>query len=433
MIHCLAQELNSTLSGTTPGSFLSDLGERIYFPKGIIAQSAEAKKLGKKANATIGMTLKDGKPVVLPSVQKEFPGFSATEIVAYETTSGNQAVRELWKTEIVRKNPLLANKSFSLPVVVPGLTAGISIMCDMFLPEGETLLLANPSWDNYALVAEARRNAHIGQFELFRDGKIDIASLKAALRKEAKTGKVRILLNFPQNPSGYSPLVSEAAQIIDAIRETAENGCKVFVISDDAYFGFAYEDGIEKQSLFAYLADLHENVFAVKIDGPTKEDYVWGLRCGFLTFAGKGLTEAHYDALIKKLMGLIRSSVSCSTTISQSLVSKIYAAPDLPAQKAEYFTMLKRRYQKVRAFVDEKKGHPVLEALPFNSGYFMSFRCNGINAEALRVKLLEERQIGTIAIDVRTLRIAFASIDEDLIDAVYTEVYAVAEKLRDEK
>ena len=57
MIHRLAQELNSTLSGTAPGSFLSDLGERIYFPKGIIAQSAEAKKLGKKANATIGMTL----------------------------------------------------------------------------------------------------------------------------------------------------------------------------------------------------------------------------------------------------------------------------------------------------------------------------------------------------------------------------------------
>jgi aspartate/methionine/tyrosine aminotransferase len=303
----------------------------------------------------------------------------------------------------------------------------------MFLPEGETLILADPSWDNYALVAETRRNARISQFELFRDGGIDIASFKTALKKEAITGKVRVLLNFPQNPSGYSPLVAEAVQIVDAIREIAESGCKVLVISDDAYFGFAYEDGIERQSLFAYLANIHENVFAVKIDGPTKEDYVWGLRCGFLTFAGKGLTEAHYDALIKKLMGLIRSSVSCSTTISQSLVSKIYADPKLRAQKAEYFAMLKKRYQKVRAIVDAKKGHPVLDALPFNSGYFMSFRCKGINAETLRVKLLEERQIGTIAIDERTLRIAFSSIDEHLLDAVYSDVYTVAESLYNEK
>lgn len=47
MINPLAQELNDALKGTTPGELLSDVGTRLYFPKGIIAQSAEAKKLGK--------------------------------------------------------------------------------------------------------------------------------------------------------------------------------------------------------------------------------------------------------------------------------------------------------------------------------------------------------------------------------------------------
>ena len=46
MLTPLAIELNKTLAGTTPGELLSDLGARLYFPKGIIAQSAEAKKLG---------------------------------------------------------------------------------------------------------------------------------------------------------------------------------------------------------------------------------------------------------------------------------------------------------------------------------------------------------------------------------------------------
>ena len=43
MVNELAQELNDALAGTTAGSLLSDMGRRLYFPKGIIAQSGEAK------------------------------------------------------------------------------------------------------------------------------------------------------------------------------------------------------------------------------------------------------------------------------------------------------------------------------------------------------------------------------------------------------
>ena len=69
-INPLAEELNAALSQSIAGRLLSDLGTRIYFPKGIIAQSAEAKKLGKTANATIGMAVKNGAPVVLSSLRE---------------------------------------------------------------------------------------------------------------------------------------------------------------------------------------------------------------------------------------------------------------------------------------------------------------------------------------------------------------------------
>ena len=72
MINPLAQELNSSLHGTVPGEMLSDLGLRLFFPKGIIAQGAEAKKLGKLANATIGMAVSNESPLILPTIQKEF-------------------------------------------------------------------------------------------------------------------------------------------------------------------------------------------------------------------------------------------------------------------------------------------------------------------------------------------------------------------------
>ena len=434
MLHFLAQELNDILKGTSVDALLSDLGRRMYFPKGIIAQSGEAKKYGKKANATIGITVNDGLPVWLPAVQRQLPSFSSSESVAYAPTAGNPQLRELWKIKLVAKNPDLLKKSFSMPVVVPGLTAGISYICDLFLDEGQNLLACDPSWDNYALITEARRNASLKQFQMFwgdgYEGGFNIDAFREAINEEAsENGTVRIILNFPQNPSGYSATAEEAKQICEILTECAETGAKILVMCDDAYFGLDYEDNIEKQSLFAYLADIHENILAVKIDGPTKEDYVWGFRCGFLTFGCKGFTEEQYDALVKKLMGVIRSSVSCCATPSQTILLKAFSDPKIEEEKAEFRTILEGRYRRARNFLNTKKGHPVLTPMPFNSGYFMSLRCNGVDAEELRQKLLHEYEIGTIAIDSKTLRIAFSSLDKRDIEPTYQTIYEVAEEL----
>lgn len=428
MINPLAQELNDALKGTTPGGLLSDVGTRLYFPKGIIAQSAEAKKLGKTANGTIGTTVVEGKPIMLPSIKKYVPDLTSSELVGYAPTAGNPDLRAMWKESIIRKNPLLKDKKFSLPVVVPGLTAGISYLADLFLDETKPLVAADPSWDNYVLIAEARRNAKFVQFKMFKDGKFNIEGLKETMQKQAESGSVRILLNFPQNPSGYSPTSGEAKQLVSIVKEIAEKGAKVMVWCDDAYFGLNYEDNIEKQSLFAYLCDLHENVLAAKIDGPTKEDFAWGFRTGFITFGCKGLSDAQYEALVKKLMAAIRSSVSCAATPSQSLILKAASDGKLEEEKAEFRKILERRYKLVRDFVSTHESK-FIKPLPFNSGYFMSFDTMSIDAEKLRQKLLNDRGIGTISIDVKTLRVAFSSLDEEKINIVYQAIYDIADEL----
>lgn len=428
MINPLAQELNDALKGTTPGELLSDVGTRLYFPKGIIAQSAEAKKLGKTANGTIGTTVVEGKPIMLPSIKKYVPDLTSSELVGYAPTAGNPDLRAMWKESIIRKNPLLKDKKFSLPVVVPGLTAGISYLADLFLDETKPLVAADPSWDNYVLIAEARRNAKFVQFKMFKDGKFNIEGLKETMQKQAESGSVRILLNFPQNPSGYSPTSDEAKQLVSIVKEIAEKGAKVMVWCDDAYFGLNYEDNIEKQSLFAYLCDLHENVLAAKIDGPTKEDFAWGFRTGFITFGCKGLSDAQYEALVKKLMAAIRSSVSCAATPSQSLILKAASDGKLEEEKAEFRKILERRYKLVRKFVSTHESK-FIKPLPFNSGYFMSFDTMSIDAEKLRQKLLNDRGIGTISIDAKTLRVAFSSLDEEKINIVYQAIYDVADEL----
>ena len=258
MINELAKELNNTLSGTTAGALLSDMGLRLYFPNGIIAQGGEAAKSASFANGTIGMAVANGTPIELDTYKKSMPDFNSRETVAYAKTAGNPDLRKIWKEKIIEKNPSLKDKTFSLPILVPGLTAVLSYTADLFIDTDKPLLAANPCWDNYELITCARRNAEFHQFECFEDGHFNLKDFERALNEDAKKyGSVRVLLNFPQNPSGYSPTKTEAAEICKIVKKLAESGTKVLVLSDDAYFGLNYEDDIEPQSLFAYFADMH--------------------------------------------------------------------------------------------------------------------------------------------------------------------------------
>ncbi|MBQ4014875.1 MAG: aminotransferase class I/II-fold pyridoxal phosphate-dependent enzyme [Treponema sp.] len=431
MLNPLAQELNGILKNSSASFLFSDFGERIYFPNGIIAQSGEAKKFGYTANGTIGTTIIDGRPAMLDAIHRHVPEFSSASLVGYAPTAGNPDLREAWRQDMIRKNPSLEFKEFSQPVLVPGLTAGISYVADLFFDQTKPLLAADPSWDNYALICEARRNAPFHQFRMFNDGKFDIDSLEAALRKECEANKsTRLLLNFPQNPSGYSPTRAEAKKIVSILKELAEAGNKILCISDDAYFGLNYDDDIEPESLFAQTCDLHPNILAVKIDGPTKEDFVWGFRAGFVTFGCKGFSKEQYQALVTKLMGTIRSSVSCSSTPPQSFLLKAMTdeSEEFEEQKLEYRAVLEERYKKVRAFVDSHSSK-VIEPLPFNSGYFMSFAVKGKDAEELRQKLLHGCGIGTVSIDSKTLRVAFSSLEAEQIEEVYSSIYKIADEL----
>ncbi|QQO08956.1 aminotransferase class I/II-fold pyridoxal phosphate-dependent enzyme [Breznakiella homolactica] len=426
-MNILAEELNSVLDGTVAGRLFSKLGRRIYFPKGIIAQSGEAKKHAHVANATIGMAFKDGKPLILSAIAEGMPTLTPAEAVTYAPTAGVEAVRNAWKKEIIRKNPSINPDGFSLPAVVPGLSAGISYLADLFLDEGDTILTSDPSWDNYALIFGERRGAAVQEVPFFGDADgLNIAGIWDAVAKAAKTGTVRIILNFPNNPSGYAPTKKEADELTALIRETAEGGADVLVICDDAYFGLFYEEDTYKESLFGRFAALHERVLAVKIDGPTKEDYVWGLRVGFVTFGSAGMDGSSYDALVKKLMGIIRSSVSCANTPAQYLMLKTLEDSRTAGEKKTYYGYLEARYRKVKEFLAANPDHPILKPLPFNSGYFMSFRCTGIDAEELRQELLSKHGVGTIALGNKYLRVAFSSAEADQIEGIYRTIFETA-------
>ena len=429
LMNPIAQELNAVLDGTVAGALLSDLGRRIYFPRGIVAQSAEAKKHAKKANATIGMALRDGKPVYLPAIRSFIPELDPEEIFPYAPTQGIEKLREMWKKEIIQKNPDIGTTLFSLPLVVPGLTAGISTLADLFAGPGDTLVIPDLFWDNYPLIFETRRETTVRTFPFYTDkGGFNVEGLRASLREAAPAGKVLLLLNFPNNPTGYSPTREEAAGIISVIGDLASSGVQCLVITDDAYFGLFYEPDIYPQSLFARLCGLHENVLAAKVDGSTKEDLTWGFRTAFISLGAKGLAKEHYDALTSKLMGAVRSTVSNSSVLAQNLILRAIGSPARQKEKDEAAALLRQRYLKVKSILSGRASK-VIKPFPFNSGYFMSFRLERGDAETLRRALLMDEGVGTIAVNETCLRVAFSQLDVDKLQEVFDLIYRTAERV----
>ncbi|MDP2816186.1 MAG: aminotransferase class I/II-fold pyridoxal phosphate-dependent enzyme [Rectinemataceae bacterium] len=426
-MNILAEELNNTLAGTVAGRLLSDMGRRMYFPKGILTQSAEAGQKAHRFNATVGMAYTHGEPMILDAIRNGMPALTPYEAVSYAPTSGVQAVRECWEKALMTKNPSLSGNVYSLPVVVPGLTAAVSYIADLFIEPGDTVVVPDLHWPNYRLIVEERKTATGLTYPIFADGGFNVPGMEARLREAgSRRGKAICILNFPNNPTGYSPTLAEAKAIVDSLCRVADEGTDLLVIADDAYFGLQYETGLFQESIFGPLSAAHDNILAVKADGPTKEDFVWGFRVGFVTFAGRGLSATHCEALTKKLGGVIRSSVSNSTAPGQYLFLKALGSPGYDEQKKTYRAILESRYRALKTWLAQNGLPDCLTALPFNSGYFMSFECSGISAETLRIKLLDEKGIGTISMQDKYLRVAFSSVEAEDIPELCTEISAAA-------
>ena len=328
-----ALALNNVIEKTNAKvlQMLSERGKNIFFPKlGILAQAAQAR--GKEINATIGEAVEDdGTSMHLPEFDALL-NMPTANIFPYAPSFGKPELRTIWKESIYRKNPSLKETVISNPIATNGLTHGISMAGYLFADENDTVLLSNHYWENYNLIFENNFGAKISTFELFDKTGFNTVDFSKKL-DEITSEKIILLLNFPNNPAGYTPLASEIKGIVGAIKKVADKGKKVIVIIDDAYFGLVYEDGVFPESIFVELANLSENVLALKLDGPTKEDYVWGFRVGFMTFAIKGGNAELYEALENKTAGAVRGNISNISQLSQSLLYKVYSSPTYEQSK----------------------------------------------------------------------------------------------------
>jgi len=436
-MNAIAEELNKTIIESNPHIYdmLSDMGKALFFPKGILSQSAEAKVKADKINATIGIAKEGNSVLSLSSITKYITGIEPDEYLPYAPSFGIPALREKWKKGLYTKNPSLGNQAISLPVVTSGITHGVSVLSDVWVNKGDVIVLPDMMWGNYNMTFCVRNGAKIVHYKAYDEGltKFNIDSFEAVMRQQAQENdKIITILNFPHNPSGYTLSKSEARRVAQILIELSQKGTNVVAACDDAYFGLFFEEETSKESLFAKIAGKDKRLLAVKLDGATKEDYVWGFRVGFVTYgiAGDKDMAPVLAALEQKTAGCIRGNISNCSHLSQTILLKSMCDDNYDALKQEKFDLLKRRAKKMKQVLLDPKYADGFEVYPFNSGYFMCIRLKDVNAEQLRLHLLDNYGTGLISIGEKNIRVAFSCLEEKDVKTLFDIILSGINDLR---
>ncbi len=433
----IAQELNNIIEQAAPHVYemLSDMGKKMFFPKGILTQSAEANVKADKVNATIGIAKQGSCVLSLSSVTKYITQIEPNNYLPYASSFGLPELRNKWLKEMYVKNPSLEGTAVSLPVVTSGITHGVSILSDMWVNANDVIVMPDMIWGNYDMIFRVRNSARFATYKSYDDAMthFNLDDFERVIREEAaQNDKIIVMLNFPHNPTGYTLSKKEAARVAEILIDVAQKGTNVVAACDDAYFGLFFEEESSKQSLFAKIAGKTSRLLAIKLDGPTKEDYVMGLRTGFTTYgvAADDNLDGVYEALEKKTAGCIRGNISNCSHLSQTILVKSMKDENYETCKQENFNLLKSRAFAIKEVLKDPKYADGFDVYPFNSGYFICIRVKGVNADELRLHLLDNYGTGLISIGEDNLRVAFSCLEEKDVKTLFDIILSGINDLR---
>ena len=398
-------------------SFFSKLGENIILPQDVLIQSKETSAVVGAINATIGIATANKKAMSLPSINKVITEISNSEYLPYSPTPGLPKMRELWKEKILADNPTINKDYLSLPMVTTGITQGIDIAANLFSEKEDALLLPNLFWQNYAQIYTIKLGNNIYKYKQFdENNNFSIENFKSALYS-IKEDKISLILNFPNNPTGYTPSDDELTKLVEVINIFAKEhpSKQLIIVSDDAYFGLFFEENHKTPTLSAtYKLAENSNCLIVKLDGITKEFYSWGLRVGFITYYTKDDTLR--KTLLEKTQGFLRSTTSSPSNLSQQIALRLLENKQALLEKEENDSIIQDRYNELKSAISKENLATLVTILPFNSGYFFTIKIpTTINAHEFRLKFLNEYKYGVYSMDGEHIRIAFSCLDKELI------------------
>ena len=445
-----------TLSQTPIHHALSIVGKRIYQPNGIFHWSGRAKSEA-EINATIGTAVGPETDILptggsqkityyLPDI-KPYMKFPPERIAGYAPIGGLPALREMWRKWIIHKGlrpaqmpsgPVDVTEWISTPQICNGITHAIFLASKLFLNPGETIVCPNKRWGNYGALLQLQNGLEIESFQFFHENKFNIPGLLQSMEKVVATQRqVTIILNFPNNPTGYCPTPQEMRDIVRTLKNFAGTHQKpIVILCDDAYEGYTYSDQVCGNSIFYELVNRHPLFIPVKLDGASKEMLLYGGRVGAMTL---GIHPSWVDADSRaafhqewgnKMQGMVRTTISNVNHFYQDVLLELTSDgfSRVIAGRDRIRTILQERYEAcIRIFAELKPVNLTMD--PHGGGFFVFLNIKDTPATDFADHLLQKYKVGTFpisnpALSINGIRVAFCSIPVEQIETCFRRIAA---------
>lgn len=356
----------------------------------------------KVTNATIGTLYgEDHTLVAFDSVYHHYDQIPAKVKAAY----GNIAGTDLFKKTVYEWVTQGVTLDLSYEVIAsPGGTGAISTMFMSFLDEGQTVILPDIAWGNYALIA-SQNNIKTEIYSLFEEDHFNLTSVKETVRKVQPTqDKIVFVINDPcQNPTGYSLTNEEWKELITFFNEVSLE-TPVIIINDIAYIDYAF-DLEHSRDYMKNFNDLNQNILIGIAFSCSKTLTAYGLRCGASLLLGKD-KEAVHDAAIVLAK---EARATWSNSPNGAMENFVWVVNDnkdaFLKEKESYIQLLKQRSD---IFIEEAKDCG-LEMYPYKDGFFITLKIEDKDYAKQVKEALMKQNIFTVIIN-KGIRIAICSL-----------------------
>lgn len=215
--------------------------------------------------------------------------FSLSEpfILAYPNTAGDTSLREWISVWMAKEGLSSGEKGGKNILLTTGSQQGLNILSQLFLQEGDGVIVENPSYPE-AMLTFAKEGARFFPVSLDEEGPIP-EELETLLSQE----KIRFFYTIPtfQNPSGRSTSAARKKIILEVLKRH-----NVFVVEDDPYRQLWFDE--EPACTYLSMAEKENHVVYL---GSFSKIIAPGLRCGWMVLPPEVMEKAVYLRLTLEL------------------------------------------------------------------------------------------------------------------------------------
>ena len=381
----------------------------------IIAINAMANKdasLGNLViNASIGTFLDNEKHVGKVKLISDSLQSHVSDKLGYSGVLGNPDYLQGVLKYIFKDNLEKINSLYS-PFIgaTLGGTGAISLGFNIFLEEGEAVLLPDVMWTNYKLIAEKAHNTFL-TYEMFtKDGHLNLQSIKKTIEEARdKYQRVLLVINDPcQNPTGYCMTEEEYDELFSLLNEEGRKGYLVCFF-DIAYISFYHVAG-HNCALVDKLVEKKTDFLPLIAFSCSKLFGLYGLRVGALL--ALCATSDDKENVSRAFGAMARGTYSVPVGPVQYAISTILNDE----------TKIKELEDEIKENRDElyKRSETLIKELekanidyyPYMSGFFITLKID----HAFDVyEKLKKQHIYVVPMNENSIRLAISGLTSDEI------------------